>query len=227
MTLTGPADLAPGHTPFAAAIFDFDGTIAESSHVWRLVDETFLSRRGIAYEPGFSAQLAARGFKEGARWVIGTYGLPDTVKQVCDEWNDLGSALYREQVCLRPGVEAYIRALRAAGVACALATNNDAAVLDALKPRVDVDALFDLRVHGAEVGRDKRWPDIYVETVRRMGQDPARTVVFEDIPTGLRSASSAGFTAVGVRSDDPTQDLDAVRAEAALVIDGWEGLTPR
>ena len=227
MTLSGPADLAPGHTPFAAAIFDFDGTVAESSHVWRLVDETFLSRRGIAYEPGFSAQLAARGFKEGARWVNGTYGLPDTVEQVCDEWNELGSALYREQVCLRPGAEAYIRAMRAAGVACALATNNGAAVLDALKPRVDVDALFDLRVHGAEVGRDKRWPDIYVETVRRMGQDPSRTVVFEDIPTGLRSASSAGFTAVGVRSDDPTQDLDAVRAEAALVIDGWEGLTPR
>lgn len=224
MYLASPADLMAGQTPFSAAIFDFDGTIAESSHVWRLVDETFLARRGIAYEPGFSAQLAARGFVEGARWVIDTYGLADTVQQVCDEWNDLGGALYREQVGLRPGAAAYIEALREAGVACALATNNDAAVLEALKPRVDVDALFDLRVHGAEVGRDKRWPDIYVETARRLGADPASTVVFEDLPAGLASAASAGFTPVGVRSDDPTQDLDAVRDRAVLTIDGWEGL---
>lgn len=217
-------DLVPPTGAFDAAVFDFDGTIAASAHVWRLVDETFLSRRNIPYEPGISAQLAARGFAEGARWIVGEFGLPDDPEAVCDEWNELGGELYRDQVYLRPGAEAYIRSLREAGVPCALATNNDPAVIAALGPRMDMDGLFDVQVYGCEVGRDKRHPDIYLETARRLGVDPARCAVFEDIPDAVASAKEAGALVVGVRSDDPNQDAAAVAAAADLFLEDWKEL---
>ncbi|MBF0903400.1 MAG: hypothetical protein HXK38_02940, partial [Atopobium sp.] len=36
-------------TDFEAAIFDFDGTIAHTHHIWKLVDQEFFESRGIPY----------------------------------------------------------------------------------------------------------------------------------------------------------------------------------
>ena len=38
-------------TDFEAAIFDFDGTIAHTHHIWKLVDQEFFESRGIPYTP--------------------------------------------------------------------------------------------------------------------------------------------------------------------------------
>lgn len=218
-------DLAPEQVAerFDAVLFDFDGTIAESFHVWRLVDETFLARRGLPYPDGLGAELASRGFRSGAAWLIERFGLTETVDEICDEWNALGQELYLEQVRLRPGVDEYLRALKAAGLKTALVTNNDPNVIAALGPHIDLE-LFDAEVYGREVARDKHFPDIYEEGARRLGAVPERCLVFEDIPMGLASARRAGMTGVGVLSADPQQDHEALAAEAVLIVPGFENL---
>ena len=224
MTLTDQ-DLAPARVAgrFEAALFDFDGTIAESYHVWRRVDETFLARRGLPCPDGLGAELASRGFRAGAAWLIDRFGLDETVDEVCDEWNALGAELYLEQVRLRPGVSEYLRALKGAGVKTALVTNNDPGVIAALGSHID-RGLFDAEVYGREVRRDKRFPDIYAEGARRLGARPERALVFEDIAVGLSSAKRIGMTGVGVLSEDPHQDRDALAAAAAITIPDFQSL---
>ncbi len=228
-TLASIADLLPtggsgAPLPFDGAIFDFDDTIALSGPIWHTVDTMFFERRGLPLEPDVPARLAALGFREGAEFVIGRYGFSETPQEIMDEWNELGSELYRENVALRPGVEAYLTALREAGVPVALATTNHPDVLSALAPRIDVDALFDTVVTSVDVSVPKDEPDIYLEAARRIATAPRRTVVFEDIPFGLEAAHRAGFLTVGVISGDVNQDVEAVRAAADLLIDGWEAL---
>ena len=145
-----PTELWP--PTFKAAIFDFDGTIADTASIWNKVDETFLALRGISPVPeDYSRMLTILGFEGGARYTIETFGLKDTEQDICDEWTRMGRAFYRTDVQLRPGAERYLVALRALGIPLALATTNDPQVLDAME-QVDVDALFDVRVHGCEVG---------------------------------------------------------------------------
>ena len=140
-----------------------------------------------------------------------------------DEWNRLGAALYETSVELRPGAEAYLRALREAGVPLALATTNDPHVLGAMR-HVDVYGLFDVVVCGREVARGKDHPDIYLEAARRLGVAPEGCCVFEDILPGVTSAHRAGMRAVAVRCEDPRQPWGELRREADLAIEGWEGL---
>ena len=90
---------------------------------------------------------------------------------------------------------------------------------------VDVGALFDAVVCGREVGRGKDHPDIYLETARRLGAEPASCAVFEDILPGTLSAARAGMATVAVRSTDPRQPVAELRRAADRWIDGWEGLT--
>lgn len=203
-----------------AAIFDFDGTLAETAHLWREVDVAFLSKRGLPYTPDYPQRLAALGFEKGAQYTIERYGLNETVEEICAEWNEMGSALYRETVRLRPGSQRYVEALKARGIPCALATTNDRAVLGSMR-HVDVYALFDACVHGVEVGKSKDHPDIYYEAARRLGVDAGDCIVFEDIVPALRSARRAGMRTCGVRANDPNQAVDEARAVADLWLDDW------
>ena len=206
---------------FSAAIFDFDGTLADTWRIWRRVDEIFFATRGLPFDEDASATLATLGFAAGARWCVERYRLRDKVADIVDEWNRLGAALYESEVRLRPGAEEYLGALRARGIRCALATTNDRHVLGAMR-HVDVDALFEAVVCGPEVARGKDHPDIYLEAARRLGAAPSDCVVFEDILPGVLSASRAGMSTVAVASADPRQPEAELRRVADLWIGGWE-----
>lgn len=208
---------------FSAAIFDFDGTLAETWRLWRRVDEVFFSTRGLPFDEDASATLATLGFAAGAQWCVERYRLREEVSDIVAEWNRLGAALYETQVRLRPGARDYLLALRGAGVPLALATTNDPHVLGAMR-HVDVGALFDEVVCGREVARGKDHPDIYLEAARRLGAAPGACAVFEDILPGTLSARRAGMTTVAVRSSDPRQPWDALAREADVAIEGWRGL---
>ena len=47
---------------FGGAIFDFDGTLAESLDVWRRVDDLFFARRGMTYNADYAQRLSLLGF---------------------------------------------------------------------------------------------------------------------------------------------------------------------
>ncbi|MDD5799670.1 MAG: HAD family phosphatase [Coriobacteriales bacterium] len=215
---TAPMGLWP--PDFDAAIFDFDGTISDTASLWHEIDLAFLGERGLPYSADYPQKLNVLGFEAGARYTIERYGLHEAPEDICNEWNLMGRALYRSRATLRDGAQGYIEALRGRGVGIALATTNDPDVLDSMR-HVDVNRLFDVRVHGKEVARQKDHPDIYLEAARRLGVEPGRCIVFEDIVPGLLSARRAGMCACGVYSNDPVQNVAEVRRVADRFLWEW------
>ncbi len=206
---------------FGAAIFDFDGTLADTAQVWDIVDRSFCAEHDIEWDPVLANKLASMGFVDASLWVVETFKIDQTPEQVRAGWLESAKEQYRQLAYLRPGTLEYISALRTAGVPTTLATTNVRDVVDVLKPRIVVEDLFDHVVYGNDVKRNKDFPDIYLEAARRMGVEPSRCLVFEDLPQAIRSAHAAGMTAVGVMSGDPTQLVDEVRAEADYVLESW------
>lgn len=218
---TAPAGLWP--PSFGAAIFDFDGTLADTASIWHEVDRAFLGARGLPYDDEYPRMLSVLGFEGGARYTIKRFGLKEDPADICTEWNRMGRALYRTRVELRPGAETYIRALHVAGIPCALATTNDPEVLDSMR-RVNVDVLFDVRVHGKDVAHAKDHPDIYLEAAARLGVRPSECIVFEDIVPGLVSAKRAGMVACGVVSHDPVQQVPEIRRVSDMLLEDWRDI---
>lgn len=206
-----------------ALIFDFDGTIANTSGLWHEVDLAFLNKRGLPYDPEYPQRLSALGFVDGARYTIERYGLRESVEDICAEWTSMARDLYRRHVRLRPGVERYVNAVRELGVACALATTNDPDVLCTLS-NVRVSELFQTCVYGMDVGKGKDHPDIFIEAAGRLGVEPRNCLVFEDIPPAIRSAKRAGMVACGVRAHDPSQPSETVKREADLWLESWQNI---
>lgn len=74
---------------------------------------------------------------------------------------------------------------------------------------------FDAVVPGASVARSKPEPDIFLEAARRLGSDPAQTLVLEDSFPGVRAGAAGGFVTVMV--PDLLQPTDELRALCAAV----------
>lgn len=207
---------------YRGAIFDFDGTVADTAAIWRRVDEIFFARRGKTFRSDYPETMSLLGFEAGARYTVEEYGLSDTPAAVCREWRELSRELYRTDVTLRPGVPRRIAELRAAGMAVGLATTNAPEVLAELEPRIPLGELFPVRVHACELERPtKETPAIYLECARRMDVEARTCVVFEDLAAGIVSAKAAGMGTVAVLSGEGRQDADALARIADHAIADW------
>ena len=209
---------------FPAAVFDFDGTLCETWQLWERVDRAFFEERGIPYDPSVAATLNTLGFVGGAQWCVEAFGLRDDPRDVMDEWNRLGAALYEAEARLRPGAADYVRALRGHGVRVALATTNVTEVLGRIR-HDDVLGLFNAVVCGRDVMRGKDHPDIYLEAARRLGADPRLRGV-RGRARGHPQRAARRHARRRRAQRRPRQPLDEMRLDANLAIDGWEGLLP-
>jgi beta-phosphoglucomutase-like phosphatase (HAD superfamily) len=66
------------------------------------------------------------------------------------------------------------------------------------------------------VARPKPAPDLFLHAATRMGAQPARCVVIEDSPSGVRAATAAGMAVFGYAADDGA-GRDALAAAGAHV----------
>ena len=65
-----------------SAIFDMDGTLLDSMHIWRDIGPRMLRARGIQPAPDLGERLKVMTAWQGAAYCKETYLLPDTVDEV-------------------------------------------------------------------------------------------------------------------------------------------------
>ena len=71
-----------------AAIFDLDGTLLDSLHIWEDIDEEFLQKRGLAVPEGYCEAIASMGFLDAADYAKKRFGFPESPEAIVAEWND-------------------------------------------------------------------------------------------------------------------------------------------
>lgn len=182
------------------AIFDLDGTLLASMHVWEQVDVDFLAGFGLAVPPDYVPAVAEMGMAESAAYTVERFALPLSPQQVMDRWRAMVRAQYHEEVALKPGAAALLRALAQEGWRLAVATALEADLYRPCLARLGIYGLFSAFAEVAE-SRDKACPDLYLLAAQRMGVAPEHCVVFEDIVKGVRGAKAAGMRTVGVYDD--------------------------
>lgn len=181
--------------PIQAAVFDFDGLLADTEGIWgRLEADMFAARDhryGAAEREMFlgmsvvgSARLMAQLFDEDESEM-----LAETVRRATDA--------FRGGITTMPGAEPLLRVL-SGSVPVAIASNSSREVLDAALAASGLAGLAAAVVAGDEVAQAKPAPDIYLRACELLDVPPARAVAFEDSPTGARAARLAGLYLVAV-----------------------------
>lgn len=193
---------------FDAVLFDLDGVVIDTTELHYRVWEEFSRDRG--YAPTREELLATNGRRAGEtlRAWFGTQLSDEEVEALT---NDRERAFHRllahEPVVAVPGVEAYLRSLRQAGVPWALGTSALARNAELALERVGLEDLFPVRVTSTDVTWGKPHPEVYLKAASALGVAPEACVVFEDAVAGLRAARAAGAACVAVATSFPRHVL--------------------
>lgn len=201
-------------TAFAAAIFDLDGTLLDSTRVWDDIDAEFLQKRGLAVPEDYAARVAALSFEEAARYSIERFGLAETSEQLMREWNSMAAEKYAREIPLKPYAREYLEDLKRCGVRLAVATSSKRELYEPALRRNGIDSYFELFCTADDAGCGKESPAIFQLAAKRLGVPPEQCLVFEDVPQAVISAKQAGMTVFGVYDPASASFESTIRAAA-------------
>lgn len=211
-----------------AAIFDLDGTLADSMGVWNDIDAEFFLKRGVSEPDGYKDSVKTMNFESAALYTKNTLGISDTVEEIIAEWNKIAVNEYRHNIQLKPGVLRYLEFIKSAGLKIGLATASGRYLYEPLLKNHGIIHYFDAFLTTGEVGKSKDFPDIYLQMARLLKTDPSQCLVFEDILPAIRTAGAAGFHPVGVYDYYSSREMQAIKTAAEFyIMDFNEAPRPR
>ncbi len=189
------------------AIFDCDGTLVDSMPMWKKSATWPFDHAGAQPPAGFYERVEPLTVREMCRIVHEEYGLFASADDVYEQLLAHVRDCYQTQVKPFDGVFAFLDSLRDAGISMVCASSTPVREVRCALEAQGLDGYFQDVISTEEVGRDKEFPDVYLEACRRLGldeKDPrvrSQIWVFEDAPFGVQTAHQAGFKVVGLMND--------------------------
>ena len=198
-------------------IYDFDGLLLDTEPIYCRVNEMIARRYGKTFTRSLHRKIMGRQAMECAQILVEDLALPLTAEEHLQARDALIFDMLPEALPM-PGAKEMTRRFYELGVKQAIATSS-AAVTFNLKTQHYQDwlTIFDVIVLGSdpEVVCSKPAPDSFLVAAKRLKADPARCLVFEDSPAGVKAGKRAGMSVVAV----PAAHMDrALYSEADEVL---------
>ena len=180
-----------------AVIFDLDGVIVDSEHVWDEVREELARERGGRWSERAQADMMGMSSTEWSVYMHEVIGLRESPEEIDAEVVRRMLARYAEDLPLIEGaVEAVARL--AGSFRLGLASSSNRPLIEAVLESSGLTKHFEATVSSEEVARGKPAPDVFIEAARRLGVPPAHCAAIEDSGNGIRSAHAAGMRVVAI-----------------------------
>ncbi|MGH1574166.1 HAD family hydrolase [Methylobacterium sp. P31] len=208
-----------------AFIFDVDGVLLASPHerAWREALAGFADPRHFTTAL-YQAQVAGKARLDGARAALAALGLVHA-ERLAPAYADAKQRCL-ERIVAAEGVTAFPDALRFVqaltdrdwALAATSSSKNAEAMMRAVplsEDRTLLDA-FAARVCGRALRHSKPDPEIFLLAAAELRVDPARCVVAEDAPVGVRAAKAGGMTAIGIARLGDAAGLRAAGADRVV-----------
>lgn len=190
---------APAPLPFfpQAVIFDMDGLMLDSERAITDCHAQAAAALGHALPADYWLQMVGTGDDACRAMLVERLGQAATGELLA-----YSGRLYEARVAagipLRPGILPLLRWLDARAVPRAVATSTRRPLALRKLETAGLLPYFKVVCTSSDVFHPKPAPDVYLLAAQRLGVVPARCVVLEDSPTGVRAALAAGMVPVQV-----------------------------
>jgi HAD superfamily hydrolase (TIGR01509 family) len=207
-----------------AVIFDLDGVIVDSEHVWDAAREALARERGGRWHEGAQRDMMGMSSTEWSRYMHDVIGLRDPPEEISAEVVRRLEATYREELPLIAGAREAV-ARMAERWPLGVASSSNRPIIDLVLDLGRLDRFFRATASSEEVPRGKPSPDVYLEVARRLGVDPEKTAAIEDSHNGIMSAKAAGMRVIAIPNERFPPEEEAI-SEAYVVLASISELTP-
>jgi HAD superfamily hydrolase (TIGR01509 family) len=207
-----------------AVIFDLDGVIVDSEHVWDAAREALARERGGHWHERAQRDMMGMSSPEWSRYMHEVIGLRESPEEISAEVVRRLESIYREELPLIDGAPEAVARL-AERWPLGIASSSNRPIIDLVLELSGLGHYFRASVSSEEVARGKPFPDVYLEAARLLGADPIRTAAIEDSHNGILSAKAAGMRVVAIPNRRYPPGEEALAA-ADVVLGSIAELTP-
>jgi beta-phosphoglucomutase-like phosphatase (HAD superfamily) len=140
-----------------AVVFDLDGVLVDSEHVWDDVRETLARERGGRWHDRAQTDMMGMSSREWSHYMHEVIGLADSPDEINAEVVRRLLARYERGLPLFEGAAAAVSRL-AAEFRLAVASSSNRPVIDSVLRVAGLEDLFEVTVSSEEVARGSRRP---------------------------------------------------------------------
>ena len=200
------------------AIFDADGTLLDSMHIWETAGKRCMQLLGIPAEESLAQEMAQMSLDESAAYMHEKFHTTQSPAEIKAGVLAVVADFYAHEAQPKAGVRAFLAGMHAHGIPMVIATSSHRAHIAAAMERLGFSHYFPRIFTCEEVGAGKRQPVIYQQAAEYLGLPPERVFVFEDVLHAVRAANAAGFVTVGVYDAMSAADTEKMRAECRIYL---------
>ena len=184
---------------FEAAIFDWDGTLADTRQVIVISFQKALNEINCKVSDDYIERRIGIGAAETFRDILRSANKPfdkKFIQNLIERKSQIEIEL-TAQVKLFPGAKELLAALQGK-VKVGLASMNNRSVIMHMVDLNDLKKYFEVILTADSVSHSKPNPEIFLKTASELKTNPEKCVVFEDSIFGVKAAKSANMGCVAV-----------------------------
>ena len=199
-----------------AVVFDLDGVLLDSEHIWPEVKEEVTREWGGRWLERAQADMMGMSSTEWSRYMHDELGLSASPEEIDAEVVRRMLARYEQHLPLVEGAAQAVRRL-AGSFRLAVASSSNRPLIENALERAELADLFETIVSSEEVARGKPAPDVFLEAARRLDVPPERCAAIEDSGNGIRAAHASGMRVIAIPNTHYPPAADALALADAVL----------
>ncbi len=200
-------------------IFDNEGVIIDTEHLWDMEQEIFLGRRGIPYKKErIKHLLSGRSIADGVKILKREFNLAGDEVLLSNERYAIVNSLLRSDITFIEGFKDFYELVRHKYKTC-IATSMDEQLFDIIDKKLFLSELFEGNIYTIKhvMYKSKPFPDIFLYAAKELKSGPDTCLVIEDSPNGIIAARKAGMKCIGLATTYAGKEL----SNADLIVNSY------
>ena len=206
------------HNTLQGVIFDLDGTLLDSTGMWRQVDGRLMAHYGKEVPPDLSETVQRMSIEEFSQFFVEEFDLPVTPEQIAQQVADMVAEEYREKLQLKPHVPEILDWLDQQDIPYGVATATYGELAEAALPRLHIWERLRFLLTEQDAGTPKTQPKIFQLAAQKLHLGRRQIAVVEDSLHALEGAKNGGFFTIGIADPENAPVWKEICATATVHI---------